>query len=154
MYLVTLFGNIGSTVIMMRNITCVKLFIGLNISNCRCYQRTVRTQFWDGCCCWRAKMNKNQPSPPLHPGKVHGAPLSRLAHASDREEHLPRDRTGEEHQYEWERGHAAYYRETINRNETLDSGEAKTLRKQFVSRSVYSPVNIMHAINIRSTKFS
>ena len=45
------------------------------------------------------------------------------------------------------------YRETIHRNETLDSGEAKTLRKQFVSRSVYSPVNIMHAINIRSTKY-
>ena len=45
------------------------------------------------------------------------------------------------------------YRETIHRNETLDSGEAKTLRKQFVSRSVYSHVNIMHAINIRSTKY-
>ena len=43
---------------------------------------------------------ENQPSPPLHPGKVHGALLSRLANASDREEHQPRDRTGEEHQYE------------------------------------------------------
>ena len=48
----------------------------------------------------KSKDEQNQPSPPLHPGKVHGAPLSRLAHASDREEHLSRDRTGEEHQCE------------------------------------------------------
>ena len=43
---------------------------------------------------------ENQPSPPLHPGTVHDALLSRLANASDREEHQPRGRTEEEHQYE------------------------------------------------------
>ena len=43
---------------------------------------------------------ENQPSPPLHPGTVHDALLSRLANASDREEHQPRGRTEEEHHYE------------------------------------------------------
>ena len=63
----------------------------------------------------KSKDEQNQPSPPLHPGKVHGAPLSRLAHASDRVEHLSRDRTkGRPPERASEsRGHAAY----IQRND-------------------------------------
>ena len=85
----------------------------------------------------KSKDEQNQPSPPLHPGKVHGAPLSRLAHASDRVEHLSRDRTkGRTPERVRVEAMRRTYRETIHRNETLESGETKTLRNQFISRSV------------------